>query len=94
MTSDNSEAHRRNAEAGSQEAAAWALRLLGGFQNQGSAAAAMELNEYLQSVSLDRRTVLLIQLVNLVGRVGVQSTDVATLKVRLRELANPPGSDA
>ncbi len=94
MTTDNQRAHWNNASEGSREAAQWALRLLGGFQSQDSAAAAMELDELLRGQSLDRRVAFLAQLVNLTGRVGVASPDVATLKVKLRALAEGPAPDA
>lgn len=85
-------AHWQNAEEGSRAAAQWALKLLGGFENRGSIGAARELDEYLATLNYDQRLVFLVQLVNLVARMGVAAPDVATLKVRLREQASGAAS--
>jgi hypothetical protein len=83
---ENERANVRNSAQSSREAAAWALKLLGD-SHQNSIAAAMELDEHLKTLNLDRRAVLLVQLANLVGRTGVASDDVATLKVKLRMMS-------
>lgn len=74
------------AAGGSREAAGWALRLM----EPRGIAAAMDLDEYLQKLIIDRRAVLLMQLVKLTGEVGVGCPDAATLKWKLRHMRDNP----
>ena len=80
MASDEEKAYYRDrALDGSQAAAAWALRLLA---DTGAPAAAKELLDSLQAMEPTTRSVVIVQLVNLVGRTAArpQVHDVETLR--------------
>lgn len=83
--SDDSQITERLVTEGAREAAQWALMLL-----DQQVTDARTLFERLSSYPPEKRYALLIGLVNLTGRMGVRSRDVATLKVALRHMANNP----